>query len=468
MEESFFKSEEFRLLLKKYEEMQKYSISSYFSADELLEIASYYLYKNMQPEAENVISYALDTYPSDQLIKEAEIRALLSRGDIQKAQDKLKEISFIDTPELQLLKTEIELAAGNNNSISDLNNIIKGTNLRDDLALNTLDVMIKGGFTAEALHWIEKGLRHYPSHIPLLEAKADCLIEQRHMQEALSLYNRLLDNDPYNYFYWEQLGYIYYVTERYGKALECFEYELTTNEEAEYAKMMQAFCYYYLQDYIKAYKSFCELTKAYPGNVISTFFSALSLCGLGNYSTAIKILDSLLVSGELTDIETFITEINKSLILDKAGYKDISAKILEHALKYDIEDINLLALHGNGYIEIHDKESLLQKHIELIEREPRNRDEILLEFALYIYDYGREEPAINVLKYTREQMYDSADIDAFLAFMLWKSGQKEESSPYIQSAINGKSNKLFELFGFKYDPNIDCDKFIERIGTIRQ
>lgn len=466
MDSSFFKSEEFRSLLERYERMLEYSVNSYFSIDDLLEIASYYLYKNLVSEAENVISYARKLYPSDPQITEAEIRTLLGRGEIQEARRKLNGISVIDTPELYLLKTEVDLAEGNNTSIKNLNSIIEGTDLHDELALNTLDVMIKNGFFAEALKWIEKGLRRYPANISLLEAKADCLVEQRRMQEALSLYNRLLDNNPYNYFYWEQLGYIYYVTGRYGKAIECFEYELTTNEDADYASMMQAYCHYYLQDYIKAYDAFCKLSLRYPGNIISTFFAALSLCGMKQHNEALELFNELLDTGELTTEETLVVEINKALVFDNMGDVEKAGVHLKKLLSFDVSDINMLVLHGAGYLEIHDKESLLLRHMELIEREPKNRDEILLELALYLYSCGHCELAIIILKHVRERMYDSADIDSYIVYMLWQMHRTDEITPYLENAIDGKSNLLFELFGTKYDADLSADGFMKRLMVL--
>ena len=86
MDTSFFKSEEFRSLLGRYEQMLEYSINSYFSTDDLLEIASYYMYKNLSAEAEDVISYARKLYPSDPQIAEAEVRTLLGRGLLTEAE----------------------------------------------------------------------------------------------------------------------------------------------------------------------------------------------------------------------------------------------------------------------------------------------------------------------------------------------------------------------------------------------
>ena len=108
MDTSFFKSKEFRSLLERYEQMREYGMNSYFSSDDLLELASYYLFKNRAADAENVISYARKLYPGDTQITEAEIRTLLSRGEVQEARRKLNAISVMDTPELQLLKAEVD------------------------------------------------------------------------------------------------------------------------------------------------------------------------------------------------------------------------------------------------------------------------------------------------------------------------------------------------------------------------
>ena len=464
MNQAYFKSEKFRSLLERYEQMMKYSINSYFSADDLLEIASYYLFKNQYADAENVIDYARRLYPSDPQITEAEIRTLLSKGEVHEARRKLAGISVIDTPELKLLKAEVDIADGNENTLSGLNSILESTNIRDELALGALDVMIKSGFYKEALSWVEKGLRRYPSHIPLIEAKADCLVELRRMQEALTLYNQLLDINSYNYFYWEQLGYVYYVSGRFAKALECFEYELTTNEEAEYPKMMKAYCHYYLRDYETAYKEFCELSLMYPGNVISTFFAALSLCALNRYREAVQLFDELLLSGELTTTEVMITEINKSLICDKIGFREMAEKLMLNALSFDATEMNLLALYGEEYIEIHDKDSLLLEHMDLIEREPHSRENQLLDVALFICSTGHADLAAFMLKQVRSNMYDSADVDAHIAHILWMSGRREEATGYISSAIEGRSNRLFDLFGIKYDADITPAGFAELAG----
>jgi tetratricopeptide (TPR) repeat protein len=98
--------------------------------------------------------------------------------------------------------------------------------------------------------------------------------------------------------------------------------------------MMQAYCHYYLKDYQKAYDAFCELTEMYPGNVVSIFFSALSLCGQKRYAEALRYFEDLQLSGELTTAEALIVDINRALIYDTAGNKDGAKMMMEKLFQW--------------------------------------------------------------------------------------------------------------------------------------
>jgi hypothetical protein len=58
--------------------------------------------------------------------------------------------------------------------------------------------------------------------------------------------------------------------------------------------------------------------------------------------------------------------------------------------------------------------------------------------------------------------YDKADIDAYLAYILWNTGRKEEVPQAIESALDGRSNILFELFDIPYNANMSSTEFISQ------
>ena len=104
--------------------------------------------------------------------------------------------------------------------------------------------------------------------------------------------------------------------------------------------------------------------------------------------------------------------------------------------------------------------------MDLLDREPHSREDQLLEVALFIHSRKHTDLAVLHLKQVRRNMYDSADVDAHIADMLWNSGRKEEAGEYISSAIEGRSNRLFDLFGIKYDAGITPEKFTELVKAL--
>ena len=61
----YFDSEEFKDILKKYEQMRAENICSYFETDELTNLLIHYLYYEMYSEAEALYTYAKRLHPTD-------------------------------------------------------------------------------------------------------------------------------------------------------------------------------------------------------------------------------------------------------------------------------------------------------------------------------------------------------------------------------------------------------------------
>ena len=47
---------------------------------------------------------------------------------------------------------------------------------------------------------------------------------------------------------------------------------------------------------------------------------------------------------------------------------------------------------------------------------------------------------------------------------MWNTDKKGEVASYIESALDGRSNKLFELFDIPYNANISTTAFIEQVN----
>ncbi len=467
----YFESAEFRKLQKKYEQMKSEGICSYFETDELSDILSYYLYTGKMSEAEEVYRYARQLHPNDSDITKMEVKILLSFGKAQEALQLIETLGTANDDDALLLKAEVLLSLKDfKSSRSIARSILKREEPYNEIAYDALEILLDCGFAQEALQISEHGLKARPSHRGLLEIKAESLIELQRIDDAIEVYNRLLDENPYSTFYWEQLGHIYYLIERYGKSLECFEYELTINEEIEYAGIMQAYCYYHLHDYQKAKDIFTHFAQIYPDNLTFRFYLALLETAQGNIEKAHaeynKIIQHPNDGQECT--EKMLACINKSILYHNAGDYDRCNKLSESAISmYSQCDIRQLALNSKGIYELRDKENATFYDMNIMDSKEWQTYESLFAWGRMLVENGLYDTAIPVLQAARREAEgkDATEIYAYSAYCFFKQNNHDKMQSAVTEALRGKSNKLFELFAVAYDANIMPDGFIKIITT---
>lgn len=461
-DKGFFDSPEFRELLKKYEHAKSMGMSQYFGIEEFMDLMSYFLFIERHEEAARVIDEAKHLHPTATECTRMEIKLLLSKGESKKALEKFTTIGYSEDSETKILKAEVLLAMKDFRNAREIAlEILQRTKPDDDINYDALEILLDCGLAQEALFICENILRAIPGKRNMLEIKAECLIEMQRTEDAADIYNRLLDEDPYSTFYWEQLGHIYYMVKRYGKALECFEYESTINEEIEYARMMQGYCYYFMQDYPTARKIFGELCSKYPQSTIPLFYIALSYYHEGSIEKAIETFNKVIDLAPEGTIETMLARINKSMLKDICGMPERAEEAISMAILMHPDNMKQLILAGTHLYELKDKENLTFDDMNILEAKEWTQEEEFYRLGVHLLETGHMNSAVRVLRYTREFARDTSDIDACIAYALWKSGQAEMIGNAVENALEGKSWMLFKLFGIPYRNNIDAKTFIE-------
>ncbi|MBR5476107.1 MAG: tetratricopeptide repeat protein [Bacteroidaceae bacterium] len=465
----YFDSEEFKKIIKKYEQMKAENICSYFETDELTNLLIHFLYYERYGEAEALYAYAKRLHPTNkEFIDRLDVRMLLARGRAKEALEILDKGKLGDDFESQILRAEIlielkEYKAAQNAAM----NILKQQKLQNDEIYDALTILLDCGFAQEALHIIEEWLQRRPTLRMLHEVKAECLIELQQTDEAIDIYNKLLDHDPYSTFYWEQLGRIYYLIERYGKALECFEYELTIDESIEYAKMMQGYCYYRLRDYKSAIGIFEYFRNKYPQSIVPRFYTALAKSYLDDRESAIDEYDAVIeIIGqqEVYSIEAMLAYTNKTILLNEEGMSHYANATLSSAIEHILcNDRKQLMLNNGRYYELRDKENMTYRDMSTIEVKEWKLCELLFSYGTFFLDKKLYCHAFNIFSLALKSATDTAEISAYVAYSKYCIDSEAHIIPYVKEALIGKSNKLFELFAIPYDANISPEEFMNKI-----
>ena len=463
-DKGYFESPEFRELLAKYENSTRLGINSYFGIDEFVDLLSYYLSVDKSDEAANILDAARRLHPTAPENIKMGIKLLLYNGEPEKALELFGELKYVDELEALSIKAEIMVALRKFRQAHDIAiELLQKSTPGQESIYEGLEILLDCGFALDALEICETALKAAPHQISLYEVKAECLIELQRINEAVKIYNELLDVNSYSTFYWEQLGHIYYMVKKFGKSLECFEYESAINEDIEYSYMMQAYCYYYLRDYNSAKKIFATLAEKYKNTVTPIFYIGLCHYHQGLLNDAINAFDIAISNAQEGTIAMMLARINKAILLDISGEKSVADDAMSMALLMHPDNMKQLVLTGNHLYELRDKENLTFDDMNIIETKEWSTEEALYRLGVHLVNHHHPELGKRVLNYCRDLSYDKADIDAHLAHILWTAGKKDEAIQYIENALDGRSNTLFELFDVPYNANISSQAFTSQI-----
>lgn len=250
---------------------------------------------------------------------------------------------------------------------------------------------------------------------------------------------------------------------KYGKAIECFEYELAIGEEIEYACMMQGYCYYFLHNYPKAQAVFEVLSQKYPSSAMPRFYVALCQFATGQFDAALKGFEEVAHKSEANSIEAMLARVNRAIIMSKMGNTDGAAGAISLAMVMHPGQMKQLLISTGELYELRDKENLTFKEMNVMDIKEWNQEEELFALARHLIKYGHWNIAKSVLLYAHPDAGDTADFDACIAYTMYRLGQKEQMPTYIRKALEGKSDILFELFGLIYDADISVETFVSSI-----
>ena len=182
--------------------------------------------------------------------------------------------------------------------------------------------------------WIEEAIQRHPNHQVLTESAAYSHALQERFDEAITLYNQLLDTDPYSTFYWEELGKIYFRREEYDKAIEAFEFVIAINgDECYYALYAVANCYFNIGNYERAEEYYHTIHERYPETVDPLFHMGMCRVNRGDDDGALDYFTQALTTIPEGSEEQAQIYSQMSLIFSRKGQHAKAVTYVDEAIK---------------------------------------------------------------------------------------------------------------------------------------
>ena len=285
----YYQSKSFLKLLHRYEEAVSEGHVPYLEADELTDIAEYYMTGRQDAKANQAIQAAIDMHPSSVDPQIFLARQKLFYGKLDEARSILEAITEQDDCEVIYIHAELLIKEGHPQEATAF--LLEKMELMQD-CLDTylhdcISIFMDYDKWEEAKEWLERLRESFPNHpkLPIMEAEIQMGLDD--YESALAALQKIVEKDPYNSEAWNLLSETYGALDRNAEALEAADYALAINPEDSDALLMKANSYMHDDQVDEAIECFTKYLDAQPDD-LSAMISMI-IC----YSTSTRFEEVL-------------------------------------------------------------------------------------------------------------------------------------------------------------------------------
>ncbi len=402
-------------LVERYEQMlQGERVSSYFDADEIDEIAEFYESNAFLDNALNAIEFGLKMHPGNEALRLRQARYLMYLGRVDDSQRVMQELVNFGM-EATLIRAELKFMGENvEEGHQILLALLDRSDVQEDVCFDALDIYADYNRFDEMGEFVERAVKVLPNSRELLRELATTCEERGDYNRAITIYNQLIDKDPYSIYDWFSLAKVEAMLKHYDKAIDACDFALAVKEDDESVISFKGYCYYDSGQYheaIEQFKEFAAVTTekavAYEligecyvklednENALKYFHQALDLdpsnsnicyqlatChyDLGNIPQAIICLQDTLRLDERDDeAHSFLGEI----YLQQGEY-ELSYQYFTRSLELNNDDLETIRLKGETctHLQYYDEAiDLLNRVLEQDEYNLRARLSLIIAYA---------------------------------------------------------------------------------------
>ncbi len=471
--QQYFKSKAFKALLDKYEKSSSQGEPFYFDPEELTDIAEYYQANDDDEKAIRVIEKAIRMFPEAVAPLAFRSRyALLQEDNIEKAKYYASKISDISDYDFKYLNAEFLIYEDKLDKADQyLYASLDGLDRQDraDVIYDVANIFIDYEIYDLAEKWInysdDKTGKDYRETIARIR-----LLEQDYEQAEI-LYTKLIDDEPYSTFYWEQLTTAQFLSGKYQEALQSSEFALAIDPTCEDALLTKANCEIALGHFDEAMKLYQKYLQIHPHDgYVESLLANLYLKKDAPQEALIHYDKALEFAKNNPHLFTDIVR-RKALLLTTIGQSKEALRIISKCIKQCIQDgetdCDMSSLYvAEGYIlmNLGRDEKAMDEFKKAIDSST-DTDDTYFQIGISYYDNGAYPLAYDMLKHITVdgQNEDSTEGWGYYAACCARLGYYEEFIQVLKKGCEVNPDEVSFLFAEILPPDIkqkDLFKFI--------
>lgn len=279
----YYHSDKFKQLLRRYEALQEGNISEFLDPEELTDVAEYYHSVGEENKAIEAANYAVSMYPTATAPLAFKSRMALLIDNNPQLADEIAE-TIIDKSDLDYLylKAEIMIAE---NKVSAADIFLQtqydetiATEDREDYILDVAVLFADYEETDYAEKWLKRSTMTDDNDYKELHARI--LKSHGRYEESESIFNELLDSNPYSGPYWNQLAQNQFLRNDIQDSITSSEYSIAINPDDDEAILNKANGLFTLGNYkesLKYYERYKQLCHNQDTSVIDVTIGHIHL-----------------------------------------------------------------------------------------------------------------------------------------------------------------------------------------------
>ena len=388
----------------------------------------------------------------------------VSLQKIQEAQQLLYSLPDQNDYEVRLLYTELALIQGDAEKAKRLFEQCYEENPYIETLFDIGQLYLDYRMKNEAYPWILKAFKQEPENPEAIELMASFQYMSENWPEAEKLYNRLLDEFPYNTDTWLNLSKCHYQQGQIEQAIEALDFALAIDDTSLFARELKAHCYLDLGESEKALQCLGYIEshtkdKPYIWDILTRVHFEL-----GNYEEVLEYSDKLLAQGDLpkeSDKTGDIYFLRIMAYMFTGGVVD-ATMTLRDWFRIDTEDYRAYILEGELLMQLEKYEDARDFFTHAIKICPDPKAAFTYIATVFFRNSFFQE-ALDI--YQELEAYNPSDTEHFsysMAYCHFRLNHKEEMLMYL---VRGSVYTPEVMKGQGPDFDLGYDEIFFRLGA---
>lgn len=432
----YFESEEFRDILKEYEEKVLMGGPVFMDLDDMADVADYYHMNGQVGKAMDIVERALKLYPGSTPPLVYKIHNALDNNNIKEAYRLLKMIDDKDDLEFLFVKAEILIVQ---DRIAEADRLFRERFAQitpeehQDYIVDVANIYSTYNVHDKAMEWSARALPEDTDDFRELMART--MYGLGKYEESERMFNELIDHHPYSIDYWNAIASAQYMKGDYSAAISSSEYAIAIDPDNAEALLAKANGLQRMENHEEAIKYFKRYLEKTPDDEFALLNMGVCLINLGKLYEATTRLHRAL---DVADKDSpYLAEIYQELgfAYSELHQPKTALYYLEKTDQMDCDHTEIAVVKGHVYLangDINKAEEIFRRIIEDPETPPR----ALLRIMVSLYDNKYIHAAYKMFgRYFDIVGKDCTEGYSYMALCCWDLQRHEEFLEYLNTAV---------------------------------